>query len=108
MVNVLSYSFDFYAKHLRLIMLFSISFLIAFVIPGLAPLPTYNDAGAIFIRTASIFVNLNAISASIIVASVFFSLLFLSFAIVAINILVKYRICCARRHQPPAPSVPKT
>ncbi|MGC8537381.1 MAG: hypothetical protein ACP5MZ_00125 [Candidatus Micrarchaeia archaeon] len=90
MVNVLSYSFDFYAKHLRLILLFSISFLIAFAIPGLAPLPTYNDAGAIFIRTASIFVNLNIISASVIVASVFFSLLFLSFAIVAINILVKY------------------
>ena len=90
MANVLSYSFDFYAKHLRLILLFSISFLIAFIIPGLAPLPTYNDAGAIFIRTASIFVNLNIISASIIVAAVFFSLLFLSFAIVAINVLVKY------------------
>ncbi|MEM0149496.1 MAG: hypothetical protein QXW10_01210 [Candidatus Micrarchaeaceae archaeon] len=90
MVNVLSYSADFYAKHLRLILLFSISFLIAFIIPGLAPLPTYNDAGAIFIRTASIFVNLNVVSASIIVASVFFSLLFLSFAIVAINLLVKY------------------
>ena len=90
MVNVLSYSFDFYAKHLRLILLFSISFLIAFIIPGLAPLPAYNDAGAIFVRTASIFVNLNIISASIIVAAVFFSLLFLSFAIVAINILVKY------------------
>ncbi|EQD40917.1 conserved hypothetical protein, membrane [mine drainage metagenome] len=90
MVNVLNYAVDFYAKHLRLILLFSISFLIAFIIPGLAPLPTYNDAGAIFVRTASIFVNLNIISASIIVASIFFSLLFLSFAIVSINILVKY------------------
>lgn len=90
MVNVLRYSADFYVKHLHLILLFSISFLIAFIIPGLAPLPAYNDAGAIFIRTASIFVNLNIISASIIVASIFFSLLFLSFAIVAINILVKY------------------
>ncbi len=90
MVNVLAYSADFYVKHLRLILLFSIPFLIAFIIPSVVPLPTYNDAGAIFIRTASIFVNLNVVSASVIVASVFFSLVFLSFAVVAINMLVKH------------------
>lgn len=90
MTNVLEHSFEFYKKNIELIFLFSIAFILAFIIPVFAPLPTYNDAGGIFIRTASVFANLNIYSASIIVVSVFFSLLFLSFAIVAINILVRH------------------
>ncbi len=90
MTNVLSYSTTAYFKHLKFLLLFSLPFIIAFVIPLFASLPTYNDAGAIFIRTASIFTNLNVVSTSVIAIAVFFSLLFLSFSIVAINVIVKH------------------
>ncbi len=90
MVNVLSYSVYTYTNNIRLLLLFSLPFVIAFLIPVFASLPTYNDAGAIFLRTASAFVNLNALNASIIAVAVLFSLLFLSFSIVAINVIVKH------------------
>lgn len=90
MTNVLSYSVDAYARNIKLLLLFSLPLVIAFLIPVFAALPTYNDAGAIFIRTASIFSNLDAVNASVIAIAVFFSLLFLSFSIVAINLVVKH------------------
>ncbi len=90
MASVISYSMEAYLKNLKFLLLFSLPFIIAFAIPLFASLPTYNDAGAIFIRTASIFANLNFVSASVIAGGVFFSLLFLSFSIVAINVIVKH------------------
>lgn len=90
MTNVLAYSFNAYVKHLKLLLLFSLAFIIAFLIPMFASIPTYNDAGSIFLRTASLFMNLNMLNASIIAIAIFFSLLFLSFSIVAINIVVKH------------------
>jgi hypothetical protein len=88
--NVLAYTARAYASNLRIILFFSLSLIIAFLIPLLAFFPTYNDMGAIFVRTASELLNLNAFTFSVIVLSVFFSLVFLSFAIVAINIIVKH------------------
>lgn len=72
-------------------MIFSIPFIIAFAIPLLAPLPTYITAGAIFLRSASIFVNgnISLLSLVVITISTIFSLLFLSFAFVLISLLVK-------------------
>ena len=90
MTNVLSYAVNTYFNRIGLILLFSISFVIALIIPIFASLPTYSDIGAIFVRTASIFVNLSALSSAIIIAATIFSLLFLSFAIVAMNIIVKH------------------
>jgi hypothetical protein len=90
LANVLKYTVDTYLSNIRLILLFSLAFVIAFLIPVFASFPTYSDAGAIFIRTASLFVNLNIINTAVIVVAVLFSLLFLSFAIVAINIVVKH------------------
>ena len=72
------------------LLLFSLSFVIALLIPIFASLPAYNDIGAIFVRTSSVFVNLNPLSSAVIIASTLFSLLFLSFAIVAINVIVKH------------------
>lgn len=93
MGNILSDSWDTYKENLRLIVLFSIAFVLAFAIPLFAPLPTYEAAGAIFLRNASIFVNgnINAANLVIITLSSFFSLLFLSFAFVAISLIVKAR-----------------
>ena len=90
MTNVLAYTSDTYFKHLGLVLLFSLAFIIALLIPVFAAFQKYNDIGAIFIRTASIFVNLNIVNTAVIVASTLFSLLFLSFAIVAINVIVKH------------------
>lgn len=92
MVNVLSYAASFYVKNLKLILLFSLSFIIALSIPIFASFPTFKDLGGIFVRTASIiqFNNLNAVSVSVIAVSVLLSSLFLSFAIVSINVLVKH------------------
>ncbi|MCL5679948.1 MAG: hypothetical protein M1465_01220 [Candidatus Marsarchaeota archaeon] len=90
MANILDVSLKTYRKNAKLILFFSIAFLIALLIPVFAPFPTYGDMGAIFIRTGSIYLNMNFVDAIIIVAATMFSLLFLSFAIVAINIIVKH------------------
>ncbi len=91
MGSVLGDSYHTYVENLRLVVLFSIPFIIAFAIPLLAPLPTYVSAGAIFLRTASIFVNLSAASLAIITIALVISLLFISFAFVAISLIVKSR-----------------
>ena len=91
MPGVLHYSAETYRKNAKLILLFSLSFLIAFAIPVLAAFPTFNDAGGILVRTSSLFYsNLTPLSASVIITASIFSLLFLSFAIVAINVIVKH------------------
>lgn len=91
MAGVISDAYNTYTENLRLVLLFSIPFIIAFAIPLLAPLPTYVSAGAIFLRTASIFLNLNVVSLAIITASLVLSLLFISFAFVAISLIVRSR-----------------
>ncbi len=91
MMKELGYALDTYISNIRLILVFSIAFVIASLIPLFASLPTYNSVGAIFLRTASVYVNLNPFNTAVILISTFFSLLFLSFAMVAINIVVKHR-----------------
>ena len=90
MANVLQYAVETYLSDIYLILLSSIPFIIAFLIPVFAGFPTYVDAGAIFIRTASLFLNLNLFNTAVITVALLFSLLFLSFAIVAINVVVKH------------------
>ena len=90
MSNILLYSAGTYTKNIKLILLFSLAFVLAFIIPMFAAFPTYNDLGGILLRTSSVFLNLNLLNTGVIVVSVFFSLLFLSFAIVAINVICKH------------------
>jgi len=90
MANILKYAVDTYKNNIYLISLFSISFIIAFLILIFASLPTYSDAGGIFLRMQSLFYNMNWLNTSIIIIAVLLSLLFLSFAIVAINVIVKH------------------
>ncbi|MCL5433519.1 MAG: hypothetical protein M1538_00890 [Candidatus Marsarchaeota archaeon] len=91
MSNILQYAIETYKEHISLISLFSIAFIIAFMIPIFAPLPTYSDAGGVFLRIQSLFINMNAFNTIIIIASAMLSLLFLSFAIVAITVVVKHK-----------------
>ncbi len=88
--TVFGHAIETYFSNIYLILLCSISFIIAFLIPAFASFPTYNDAGAVLLRTASVYINLNPFTTAIIVIAMLFSLLFLSFAIVAINIVVKH------------------
>ncbi len=90
MKSTLQYSSEIYVNHLPLILLFSISFIIAFLIPAFASFPTYNDIGGIFLRLASVLTNLTPFTTAVITFSILLSLLFLSFAIVAINVIVKH------------------
>lgn len=89
MAGIIEDTLETYAENLRFVLLFSIPFVLAFLIPILAPLPTYITSGAIFLRSASIFINMNIVSLVAIVIPVFVSLLFLSFAFVAISLIVK-------------------
>ena len=91
MVNVLSESWETYTENMKLVLLFSIPFIIAFAIPLLAPLPTYVAAGGTFLRSASVFISPNLLSFVVVIISMLFSLLFLSFAFVAISLIVKAR-----------------
>jgi hypothetical protein len=74
---------------MRLVLLSALALAIAFLIPVFASLPTYNDLGGIFVRTASLYLNLNLFNSAIIIVALLFSLLFLSFAIVVMNVVVK-------------------
>ncbi len=89
MASIVESTWETYKEHISLVLLFSIPFIIAFAIPALAPLPTYISAGAIFLRSASIFVNLSVTSLAVIVLGIVLSLLFISFAFVAISLIVK-------------------
>ena len=88
---MLSDSFETYKSNIKLVVLFSIPFIIAFLIPLLAPLPTYVSAGGIFLRSASLFANATPLGFSLMAIAVFFSLLFLSLAFVLISLIVKSR-----------------
>jgi hypothetical protein len=89
MANLLEDAWEIYAKNIKLVLLFSIPFIISVIIPMLALRPTYIASGAIFLRSASIFLDINAVSVAVIIVSLFLSLLFLSFAFVAISLIVK-------------------
>ncbi|HUB92617.1 MAG TPA: hypothetical protein VL945_01515 [Candidatus Saccharimonadales bacterium] len=91
MASVIHDTYETYSSNLNLVLLFSIPFIIAFVIPLLAPLPTYISLGGIFLRSASIFTNLGFFGLAVIIVAFFFSLLFISFAFVAISLIVKAR-----------------
>jgi len=78
-----------YIKNIKLIVFFSISFLLAFLIPLFSPTPTYIALGGIFLRTGSMFIDLTYQDIGLILLSLLSSLFLISFAIVAINLLIK-------------------
>jgi hypothetical protein len=99
MADVITNALETYTKHAQLLLISSISFVIAILIPIFAAFPTYTAMGGIYLRTASIFSNLTVLNTAVIVVSVFFSLLFISFAMVAINIIVKHSRTYAKIRQ---------
>lgn len=86
---MLADSFETYKSNIRLVLLFSIPFIIAFLIPLIAVHDAYVSAGGIFLRTANLFHNPTPLGLSIIAIAEFFSLLFISLAFVLISLIVK-------------------
>jgi hypothetical protein len=90
MANPISYTWNTYKSNISMVLLSAVAFAIAFLVPIFASLPTYNDLGGIFLRTSSIFLNLNIFNSAVIIAAFLFSLLFISFAMVVINVIAKH------------------
>ncbi|MEM2138085.1 MAG: hypothetical protein QW568_03275 [Candidatus Anstonellaceae archaeon] len=86
--SILSYSFNAYKKNIRLISVFAIPALIAFLIPALVNTPVFAALGGSFLRTGSI-PDLTASEFGFIIIAVLLSLYLISFAIVNINIVIK-------------------
>ncbi|MDE1856619.1 MAG: hypothetical protein KGH98_00880 [Candidatus Micrarchaeota archaeon] len=89
MANVVMHAVNTYLGNIKLLLLFSLSFVIALLIPLFAAFPTYNDVGGTFVRLASLG-SLSLADTAVIVAATLFSLLFFSFAMVMINVVVKH------------------
>jgi hypothetical protein len=82
------YAWDFYSKRLVLIAIFSIPFILAFLIPVLVPLPTYLALGGVFLRTGSL-PELGLLDILITAAAYALAVFVISDTIVNINIIVR-------------------
>ncbi len=90
MANVLSRTWASYRSNLGLVLISAAALVIAFLVPVFASLPTYNDLGGVFLRTSSIYLNLNIFNSAVIIIAFLFALVFISFALVMINVIVKH------------------
>ncbi|MCX8197972.1 MAG: hypothetical protein N3F07_02130 [Candidatus Micrarchaeota archaeon] len=86
--NILSHSINAYLKNVKLISLFAVPALLAFIIPAVVNTPVFSALGATFLRTGSI-PDLKPSELGIIIASLLASLYLMSFAIVNITIVIK-------------------
>lgn len=86
--SILSYSFGSYRKNIKLISLFSIPALIAFLIPVLVSAPAFSSLGGTFLRTGSI-PDLSGAELALVIFTSLLSLYLVSFAIVNINLVIK-------------------
>ncbi|HSB47021.1 MAG TPA: hypothetical protein VLD37_03335 [Candidatus Bilamarchaeum sp.] len=82
------YAWEFYRKRLALIVIFSIPFILAFLIPVLVPLPTYLSLGGVFLRTGSL-PELSLLDIVITGAAYALAVFVISDTIVNINIIVR-------------------
>jgi hypothetical protein len=85
--EVLNHTFSAYKKNFKLIMFFSFPFAIVYLLSAL--LPNFISLSGIFLRYGSIQSDLAFWDAVVIVAPFLISLAFFSFALVAINLVIK-------------------
>lgn len=88
-MDVVKYASEAYASNIKLVLFFSLPFLLAFLIPVFSPMPTFTAVGASFLRTGSMYVDLTSFDIAIIVLSFLVSMFLISFAIVSINLIIK-------------------
>ncbi len=89
MSSIIEDAFETYYTNSKLVALFSVPFIASLAIPLLAPLPTYIALGAVFLRSATAYQNLDLTAILSIVLSGVISLIFLAFSMVLISLIVK-------------------
>jgi hypothetical protein len=82
------YASDFYLNRLNLIIVFSIPFILAFLIPVLVPAPTYTALGGVFLRTGSL-PELSILDIIITAVAYVLAVFIISDTIVNINIIIR-------------------
>ncbi len=82
------YTKEFYFKRLSLLIVFSIPFILAFLIPALVPAPTYLALGSVFLRTGSI-PELTLLDIIITAVAYALAVFIISDTIVNINIIIR-------------------
>jgi len=93
------YASDFYLKRLNLILVFSIPFILAFLIPILVPAPTYTAIGGVFLRTGSL-PELSVLDIVITAVAYALAVFIISDTIVNINIVIRSkRTLTSIRHE---------
>lgn len=85
---VLDHSINTFKKNISLLVVFSLTFLFALLVPILAGTPTFNAMGGVYLRFLSI-PEMTAIEKVVIVISFLISNYLMSFGIVAVNLIVK-------------------
>lgn len=87
-MSILAHAFKMYSRNFKLMLFFSVPALLALLIPTFSPLPTYMAVGGTFLRTSSV-PELTGVDVAVMVFSFLASLFLISFAAVAINVVVK-------------------
>lgn len=88
-MEVIDHTFKALGMNLKWILFFSIPFLFAFAIPMVSPMPTFVALGGAFLRTGSI-PDMSSIELGLVILASLVSILFISFALVSINIVIKH------------------
>lgn len=86
--SVFKHSKNAYFKNWKLISFFSVPFLLSLLIPLFSPMPTFQAFGATFLRTGSI-PEMTSFEWGVIIISFLASMFLISFALVAINLVIK-------------------
>jgi len=86
--RVFGYSMDFYLKRLGLIVIFSVPFIFAFLLPVLVAAPTYLALGGVFLRTGSI-PEMSFLDYVITIVAYAVTLFIIADTIVNVNIVVR-------------------
>ena len=87
-MEVLKHTVNAYTRNIKLMLFFSVPALLAFLVPILLPLPTYIAVGGTYLRTSSM-PELTQFDIALMALAFLLSLFLISFAIAAINIVVK-------------------
>jgi len=87
-MRALAYSVKFYRERLRFMLLFSLSFIVALLIPLFISGPTYISLGGVFLRTGSI-PEIDPLGAAITLIAYLVSMFLIAEGIVGITLLVK-------------------
>jgi len=86
--RLFKYANDFYSKRMGLVVIFSLPFVFAFLIPALVPAPTYVALGGVFLRTGSI-PELSLLDILITAVAYGLSVFVIADTIVNVNIVVR-------------------